>query len=57
MVVYERRISFRRNGSWITSIPHQLVLRWGLDNKKSYVMRIEPIGDRKALIEVMEVGG
>jgi hypothetical protein len=52
--VFKREVSFRKNGSWVMTLPKILAYRWGMDANRSYIVTIEPIGHRKAIIEVRE---
>jgi hypothetical protein len=52
--VFKREVSFRKSGSWMMTLPKILAYRWGMDSDRSYIVTIEPIGHRKAIIEVRE---
>ena len=52
--IFKREVSFRKSGSWMMTLPKILAYKWSMDAGRSYIVTIEPIGHRKAIIEISE---
>ncbi|MEM3480651.1 MAG: hypothetical protein QXP84_07440 [Candidatus Korarchaeum sp.] len=54
---FRRRIRRAKSGSWQGVLPNPLPEKWNLEEEKTYSWIWEPIGFRKAIVEVVEDEG